>query len=149
MRIPYKEIPYRNVHAAFPRDKTEFRPILNVRLNNTAHGPKTTPFEAVVDSGAPYCYFHGDIGRVIGLTIESGIKDTLGGIISTREVADTFFHDVWLWVGLERVPLRAGFCNTLAVAAVLGRNGFFDNFKVTFDHSTVPPCFDVDRILRS
>lgn len=29
---------------------------------------------------------------------------------------------------------------------ILGRNGFFDNFLVNFDHSLDPPRFDLNNI---
>jgi hypothetical protein len=40
------------------------------------------------------------------------------------------------------------FVEDLPMAGLLGRLGFFDNFRVTFDHSTVPPSLTYERIVR-
>ena len=104
-------------------------------------------FEAFVDSGSPYCYFHSSIGKAIGIKIESGIKDSLGGIVQGA-LADVFFQDVSLYVGADIIRIKAAFCDQLSAAGILGRTGFFDNFIVTFDHSGTPPCFEIQRVGR-
>ena len=102
-------------------------PILNVSINNpTTHSPQTRRFEAVVDSGAPDCYFHGSIGRAIGLKIDKGTKSTIGGIVAAAAI-DVYFHDVALWIGTDTLKIRAGFSDQISVAAILGRRGFFEN----------------------
>jgi hypothetical protein len=126
-----------------------WQPLLSVRLSNSAkHSPPTSLFEAFVDSGSPYCYFHASIGKAIGIKVESGIKDSLGGIVK-GSLSDVFFHDVTLYVGADIVKIKAAFSDGLSVAGILGRTGFFDHFIVTFDHSGIPPCFDIQRIGRA
>jgi hypothetical protein len=132
-------------HPAFPRDDVVWQPILKVKLSYPAkHSAPTKFFDAFVDSGSPYCYFHASVGRAIGIKIESGIKDTLGGIVQ-GPVSDVFFHDIGLYVGADIVKIRAAFSDQLSTAGILGRTGFFDTFIVTFDHSGTPPCFDIQR----
>lgn len=41
------------------------------------------------------------------------------------------------------------FVEDLPVPGLLGRKGFFDNFRVTFDHSTEPPTLAYERIIRA
>ena len=58
-----------------------------------------------------------------------------------------FYHKVRLYIEADWIiDVTAGFIKKLSVAAILGRNGFFDSFKVSFDHSYNPPVFDIDRI---
>ena len=45
--------------------------------------------------------------------------------------------------------IRAGFTNELPIAGVLGRIGFFEHFKITFDPSGLTPGFDLERFYRS
>jgi hypothetical protein len=60
-----------------------------------------------------------------------------------------YFHDVALHIGAEIIPVRAGFCDTLAAAGILGRMGLFSNFIITFDASSTPPGFELARIHRT
>jgi hypothetical protein len=58
-----------------------------------------------------------------------------------------FYHKLRLYVESNWViDITAGFVKKLSVAGILGRNGFFDNFKVRFDHSSHPPIFELERI---
>lgn len=43
---------------------------------------------------------------------------------------------------------RALFVENLSIGGLLGRRGFFDNFRVTFDHSTEPPSIYYEAIQR-
>jgi hypothetical protein len=149
VRYKYKSWPRPGgPHPAFPKQDVIWQPVLSVQLAYPAkHSPPTTRFEAFVDSGSPYCYFHSSIGKAIGIKIDTGFKDNLGGIVR-GPMSDVFFHDVSLYVGADIIKIRAAFCNELSAAGILGRTGFFDNFIVTFDHSGIPPCFDIQRVVR-
>ncbi len=58
-----------------------------------------------------------------------------------------FYHQVKLYVESDWViDITAGFIKKLSVAGILGRNGFFDNFKVGFDQSLTPPIVEIERI---
>ena len=149
MRVNYKILPLTKPEPAFPGQTSYWMPILNISINNPAtHSPQTRRFEAIVDSGAPDCYLHADIGRAVGLKIEKGIKGTIGGIVAGPQV-DVYYHDVNLWVGAGPVKIRAGFSDKVSVAAILGRRGFFENFIVTFDPSANPPGFEIQRLGRA
>ena len=61
-----------------------------------------------------------------------------------------WFHRVKIYVEAEGVvEVNAGFAPRLSVTGILGRNGFFSNFIVNFDHSTTPPSLEISRINRS
>ena len=147
MRFNYKIVPL--THTAFPGQSSTWLPILNVQINNPAkHSPPTRRFEALIDSGSADTLFRSDIGRAIGLQIEHGVKGLVGGIVPGAKI-EVCFHDVGLWVGADRIKIRAGFCDNLAVGAILGRRGFFEHFIITFDPSANPPGFDIQRLGRA
>lgn len=69
----------------------------------------------------------------------------MGGIISgTRDTiryynVQLYIEDNWI------ISIMAGFLKKLSVPGILGRNGFFDNFKVIFEHVLSPPEFEIER----
>lgn len=96
--------------------------------------PRTKRFEAVIDSGASRCIFHADIGRFLGIDIHSGIKDTTQGIAGP---SDLYLHDVRLYVPGGPVVIKAGFKEGLSIAGLLGMDGFFEHFVVTFRYTAL------------
>lgn len=119
-------------------------PYLGIRLGS---GPKRTPvFQALIDSGSPYCLFSSRISDFLGLRLENGVHEEINGISGkTSEAA--YFHQLRLFVETEWViEITAGFVRGLAIGGILGRVGFFDHFRVCFDHSEFPPSFELTRI---
>jgi len=147
VRVPYRSYPLDPPNPAFPHDDFLWHPVIPVSLTNASKHRTSKRFEAWIDSGSPYCYFNAAIGRAIGIVIESGIRGKLGGVVGGLN-ADVYFHSVGVYVGADLIRVKAGFCDQLAVPGVLGRTGFFDNFKVAFDQSGVPPCCEIERIVR-
>lgn len=140
MRAPYRTAPG-------PNNTVVYTPLIRVRLGRK-RGPTTRFFEAMVDSGACDCIFHEQIGRAIGITdITTGRHEARTGISGGKE--DVWIHPVILYVGENSVGIEAAFSRTLPLAGLLGMQGFFDNFKVTFDPTTEPPGLEVERIHRS
>lgn len=105
------------------------RPYLIVRL---LHGPKHKDVISLVDSGADLCLFHSDIGRMLGLDMESGSELAFQGVSGARETA--YLHRVSLTVGsLASISLDAGFTDSMAVGTgLLGQQGFFEQFHINF-----------------
>jgi hypothetical protein len=91
------------------------------------------------------CLFHADIGKAHGLKIESGSEGPLGGVIGGAK-GQVFYHPVKLLIASYIIPITAGFSSQLSVAAILGRHGFFEHFKITFDSSSSPPGLSLERI---
>ena len=96
----------------------------------TKNAPRSKRFEAIIDSGASRCIFHADIGRAIGLDISKGVVETTLGVAGPT---NTYLHDVCLYVPGGIVTVRAGFSDDLPLAGLLGMQGFFDAFRITFD----------------
>jgi len=71
----------------------------------------------------------------------------LGGVIGGAR-AKLYYHKIRLLAAAESFDVTAGFSPNLSVPALLGQVGFFDQFIVTFDHTSHPPCFELQRIQR-
>lgn len=146
MRRKYTRIPVARPPSVFRDASPLWVPYLFVRLGANRH--ETPKFRALVDSGSPYCIFHATLGELIGIEIEKGVPDRIYGV--GAGLGDpVFFHKVQLFVDQEWViETTVGFVKGLAIGGILGRAGFFDNFRVCFDHSEFPPAFELTRIER-
>jgi hypothetical protein len=49
---------------------------------------------------------------------------------------------------MEMISINAAFAPNLPIAGLLGRNGFFEFYKITFDSSTNPPELELERVHR-
>jgi len=117
---------------AFPLRHSANRPVIPITLIN---GSNSIKYLALMDSGADLCVFHAEIGEQIGIDIESGKKQELYGIAGEEMLA--FFHHIETEIGGYKLPCYAGFCKELAKMpyGILGQQGFFDIFNVTFDYN--------------
>jgi len=93
------------------------------------HSLRTKRFEAIIDSGETRCMFHADIGRFLGLDLTAGHRERTQGIGGPEE---TWIHQVSLFIPGGPVTIFAAFKENLPVAGLLGMNGFFEHFNVTF-----------------
>jgi len=123
--------------------------VLQVQIANPAkHSPPTKKFEAIIDSGASECIFHCSIGRGIGLNIEKGEESQTTGI--SGQPVTVYMHPVSLYLpGAHVLKIKASFSEDIPIAGLLGISGFFENFKITFDPSSNPPGFEMERIYRA
>ena len=141
MRFAYKTYP--NL-----RGVDDWLAVVPVQISNPArHSPPCRKFEAVIDSGASLCLFHSSIGHAIGLRIEKGEEDETTGVsvVPTK----IFRHTIHLHVLGNMFKIQAGFADQLPLAGLLGRVGFFEHFKITFDPCSNPPGFDLERVYRA
>jgi hypothetical protein len=138
LNYPYKSYPN-------AKGGQDWSAVLNVQIaNHVKHSPPTKRFEALIDSGASRCIFHSALGRAIGLDLTKGeIEETVGvdGIATV-----TYLHNISLYVDTQIIKIRAGFTDKLPLSGLLGRSGFFEHFKITFDPSCEPPGFELERI---
>lgn len=91
---------------------------------------RTKRFEALIDSGATRCLFHADIASSIGIDLRSGVREITNGIGGQEE---TWVHDLTLYIPGGPVQIRASFKENLPIAGLLGTNGFFEHFNITFE----------------
>jgi hypothetical protein len=124
-------------------------PALKVQIGNIETRQRAPKFDAIVDSGSPWCIFKLEMAEFIGLDLSSAPSYPLGGVIEgPRETM--YFHKVNIFI--EKywcVEVMAGFCRSLGTTGLLGRSGFFSNFVVNFDHTTTPPRLRVEKINRA
>lgn len=138
MKIPYRVIPDTAgsylysarllVSLALPRDGA----------------PRTKRFETIVDSGASRCMFNADIGRYLGLDIESGDLEETQGI---GGLENAYLHKIAMHLPGGPVVTKAAFVEGLPVPGLLGMCEFFENFIVTFNQSEL--VFEIERIYRA
>jgi len=126
--------------------KTIWAPLLGVRVSGKHLQRPSPQIPAFVDSGSPYCLFHSAVADYLHINLKSGTEAELGGVISAHKEA-LYFHRVNLTIeNTWTIEVFAGFSKKLSVAAILGRAGFFDRFRVRFDHSQSPPEFEIEKI---
>lgn len=107
------------------------RPVIPIEIRS---GSATVRYEVLVDSGADINLVPGGIGELLGLDIESGQKSGVGGV--TGGTLPYYLHPVTIFVGGWAYPVEMGFMPEMPSLGygVVGQRGFFDLFKVTFDH---------------
>jgi hypothetical protein len=133
LKVPYKKYPAPTIQGGFYYAASIPVSIALPKKN----APRSKRFDAIIDSGASNCLFHASIGRAIGLDIEKGEPTQTLAVTGPSNI---FLHDVTLYIPGGPVTVRAGFCDHLPIAGLLGMTGFFDHFKLTFD----PTAFRVE-----
>jgi hypothetical protein len=121
-----------------------------VLLVQVSRGSKTTtPFEALIDSGATNCLFHADVAAAVGIKdFKTGVHDTTSGIVSGSTM-DVYAHEIRLLIGSDNFKITGYFSDELPIPCVLGRCGFFDKYIVTFDPTETNPGFELTRVHRA
>jgi hypothetical protein len=104
----------------------------------------TKPFLATIDSGSRSCLFHASIGESLGIPVCQGGHETIRGVVAST-TGDIYYHRINLAIAGEMFEVIAGFSYDLPLPALLGRDGFFDNFRVTFDPDSDPPGLELHR----
>ncbi len=106
------------------------RPIIPVEI---LFEKQAVRYEVLVDSGADCTLLPSEIGELLGIDVESGRKDRIGGI--TGGGMPFFIHQVLLRVGGWTFEVPVGFMPGMPdfEYGVVGQGGFFDLFEVTFN----------------
>jgi len=120
--------------ATFPEhDGEERRPALEVYFR-VAHGGLHRRI-AVVDSGADISMGSRALCDALGLDWKAGAAIRLRGISQREDCAvEATIHRVDLLIREANCEITIPFCFAAADAPLLlGRDGFFDAFRVTFD----------------
>lgn len=130
---PY-EIPVCESSYQRSAEEMDHRPILPIVI----HGARSTAVSALIDSGADRSVFHVSIADEIGIPLEAGEKEIFSGIEGGALPAR--LHRVKIEImGMEgSTELIAGFVDADGVSAILGQDGFFDQYRIKFekDHDT-------------
>ncbi len=131
MKFPFVELP-RTPSPAFPEATTTLQPQIPIIIRN---GSKEFKIYALVDSGAACCIFPQNLGLGLGIDVEKGPTQRIGGLGGKVIVAH--FHYVMLELNDCTWRAYVGFSpDRLGTSSLLGLKGFFSKFKVTFDYSS-------------
>lgn len=125
MKFPYTKEP-----GSSPTDKWKSRPYVPFELR----GPTgSVQLVGLLDSGADICLFDGEIAQAIGLELEQGIRQSSRGIEGSK--LTTWLHPVRVRLdgSPSEIPCTVGFVPGFTGTPILGQEGFFDAFKVTFE----------------
>ena len=131
MKFPYLKLPSIDLNL-----KWIARPYIQVKLT----GSKDYRIGyALIDSGADRCLFNIEIAEKLGLDLVEAPEELFSGIEGGS--LKVKLHKVKIQiVGMgEEIEVTAGFVKSSGVTAILGQDGFFDNFRIKFerDHGIV------------
>ncbi|MFD5536665.1 aspartyl protease family protein [Streptomyces sp. NPDC127079] len=102
-------------------------------------------YMALVDSGADVNVFDVEIAIALGLNLKAGeaadIVTVMGG------VETVYFHPITITVGGTRIETRVAFRERASDYGVVGQNGFFDHFIISFDRQAEE--LEIKRLLGS
>lgn len=108
-------------------EKKVYLPIVEIILNFRNEKIRT---DALIDSGAIMCLFKGEIGRALGITIERGEKKIFQGA-SAKLIG--YIHEVEITLAEKTFKTKIAFSDDLSTSFnLLGRQGIFDKFSITF-----------------
>lgn len=129
MKFSYFKVPLSKSSTYFGR--TLLKPIIPIKVKI---GGRDIKYAALIDSGADFCIFDGEIGEYLELNVRSGQKEIFGGI-QERSGAEAFLHEITISIGGWDYKTTVGFSYDIARRGfgILGQKGFFDIFIVKFD----------------
>lgn len=131
------EAPYREfkipASRLFPEGRSIWRPLLPVTLQN--EGTQVL-CNALVDSGSDHCVFPGSFMQILGLDRSKASIDVTSGVGS--QDTPTHFFALTIQTGPLQISSSVGFTAGLDYLGfgLLGQNGFFDKFKISFDYAS-------------
>lgn len=122
MRIPYTLVESISLFAK-PKD-------LKIPLVTIEFG--FTKYDCLIDSGADVSHMHYEIGKLLGLNIESGLKIDTRGIdgLSSPSYVHKIKFKLYSWDCEIDVAFGKGF--DFAYGGLLGRKDFFESFNIAF-----------------
>lgn len=129
MKFRYFKLPLDKPDKFFGR--TLLKPIIPIKILNN---DKSVSYAALIDSGADFCIFDGEVGEIIGLDVKNGEKIEFGGIQQLKG-ATAYIHNIKIEIGGWNYDIKASFSYDIAKHGygILGQRGFFDIFIVKFD----------------
>lgn len=91
-------------------------------------------YQALLDTGADYNVFHADIAEYLGIKLTKGKSMRITGI--GGDSLKGYQHQVSIKVGKNMVKTSIIFSRHIPnnATAVLGNQGFFNHFRVTFNY---------------
>lgn len=94
-----------------------------------------TKIFALIDSGASTCLFNAETAGLLGINFKKGEKIQLGGVGGNIK---GYVHRLLLKVADKLIKAPVIFSENYSSSFnLLGREGIFENFKITFDEKSL------------
>lgn len=131
MKFTYREIPIL-FSPASKRKRFIYRPIIPVIL---VRDKGLVGYEALIDSGSDYNVFDASVADILGIKVSAGFKRQIIGIGEQR--LRGYEHNVTLKIAGKQYKTKVIFSKHIPPNSfgILGNEGFFNHFKVTFNCS--------------
>lgn len=131
MKFPYRKFLLPQYSKSKYFGHSLLKPIIPIEI---CFKDKKVQYLALIDSGADFCIFHGEIGTYLGLDVKKGIPMVFSGI-QGNSGSKAYLHEVKLTIGGKEYQTIVGFSFDISPRGfgVLGQKGFFDIFTVKFD----------------
>lgn len=109
-----------------------YRPVIPITLK---HEKKKIEYLALIDSGADFNIFHGEIGELLGFKIRDLQKISFAGIKKTSD-AEGFYTMIEIGVHnyFFTAPVIFSYDISSSGYGILGQQGFFNFFRVKMDY---------------
>jgi len=109
--------------------KSQLRPKIKIRVFKK---DRYVDVLALIDSGANYCLFPGEIGDIVGIdNIKGGNELDFFGL--SGKPISFYLNNIEIQVSNYRFPCEGYFSYKYKGPPLLGENGFFSTFKVIFN----------------
>ncbi len=116
-----------------PNSAVKRKPFIDLEL----FGPKgsISVSMALVDSGADYCLFNIEYAKQIGINLDDCLKMDFTGISGLDKKMTAYIAEVGIKIKYleDKINILVGFVESDSVNALLGQEGFFDNYRVKFE----------------
>ena len=109
------------------------RPIVPITI---LYRERFVQYQALLDTGADYNVFHADIADYLGINVTKGHVVKISGIAGTS--IKGYKHNVILKLASRSADTEIVFSRHIPdhAIAVLGNQGFFNHFSVTFNYKS-------------
>jgi len=110
-----------------------YRPVIPIGLKNDH---KRIDYLALIDSGADFNIFHGEIAEILGINLQTLKKIPFGGIKKGPD-AEGFYTVIEIGVqnSFFNTPLVFSYDISNDGYGILGQQGFFNFFRVKIDYA--------------
>jgi predicted aspartyl protease len=130
VEFSYTEFPVKALPSA-KRTILIARPLIPLTI---VYKDRFVQYQALLDTGADYNVFHADIAEYLGIKLTKGKAMRIIGI--GGDSLKGYQHQVSIKVGKNLVKTSIIFSRNIPsnATAVLGNQGFFNHFQVTFNY---------------
>lgn len=128
VEFSYTDLPVKAL-ASSKRSILISRPIIPLTI---LYRDRFVQYQDLLDTGADYNVFYSDISDYLGISLTRGKSMKITGI--GGDSIKSYLHNVQIKIGKKLIKTTIVFSRQIPdnAIAVLGNQGFFDHFSVTF-----------------